>query len=362
MINTPLPRSGTPGRVLTSTVALLPNPHKPFCILSVAGGGTSVLAAARALAELENDIGWPLRRRFDLLAGTSAGSILILAIAAAIPMQAFADAWSNGIGGIFSNTSAPKGRAATLAALASSLIRSRHDGTALRAWLSKAWPDAVKVGHLPARVMVPAVDLTEGVARVLRSHHLPHHRHAACWSVKDLALASSAAPVFLPIHRAEGSAWADGGLFANSPDTLALMEAIGPLHVPLNNVHMLSMGSAWKMDSVPGIGPPLHWGAKDWARGQRILKTVMFAQQGMSIEHASHALGSRHWRWQARPTQEEARRLAIDSADEGSRAAFERMGFELWDREKSGPAAQFLAHHIAPKPVLGPMEVFSIQS
>jgi uncharacterized protein len=331
----------------------LPKPGRTFTVLSLDGGGGSVLAAARALAHLEERVGWPLRRRFDLLAGTSAGGILALAIASAIPLHAFANAWAHSLPGIFPSSSAPKGIAATLAGLARSLLRPRHDGTGLRQWLAYPFPDGLLVGDLPARVLVPATDLTEGRARVLRTHHAPGRRHVAHWQVRDLALATSAAPIFLPVHRAHGHAWADGGLFANSPNTLALMEAIGPLQVPVERIHMLSVGANWGMSKVDGQGPPLLWGAREWATGQRIVKTVMQTQQGVAIETAMRVLGARHHRWEAMPTPQEAQILGLDSSDPAAIVALERMGQALWAQVAGEPIVDLLAQHTAPKPVLG---------
>jgi len=53
----------------------------PFRILSLDGGGIRGLVAARMLAAIEKQINQPLNEYFDLIAGTSTGSILASAIA-----------------------------------------------------------------------------------------------------------------------------------------------------------------------------------------------------------------------------------------------------------------------------------------
>ena len=60
--------------------------EKPFRILALAGGGYLGLYTATVLAELEARAGEPLGRRFDLIAGTSVGGILAIALAYEIPM------------------------------------------------------------------------------------------------------------------------------------------------------------------------------------------------------------------------------------------------------------------------------------
>ncbi len=53
----------------------------PFRILSLDGGGIRGIVAAKMLATIEEKIGQPLHEYFDLIAGTSTGSILAAAIA-----------------------------------------------------------------------------------------------------------------------------------------------------------------------------------------------------------------------------------------------------------------------------------------
>jgi uncharacterized protein len=55
--------------------------NMPFRILSLDGGGIRGLVAARMLAAIENQINQPLNEYFNLIAGTSTGSILASAIA-----------------------------------------------------------------------------------------------------------------------------------------------------------------------------------------------------------------------------------------------------------------------------------------
>ena len=52
-----------------------------FQVLALSGGGFRGLYTAKVLADIEDEIGAPIARRFDLIAGTSVGGILALAIA-----------------------------------------------------------------------------------------------------------------------------------------------------------------------------------------------------------------------------------------------------------------------------------------
>ncbi len=59
-----------------------------FRILSLSGGGYLGLYTAVLLERLEHKLGEPLGRRFDLIAGTSVGGLLALALAFEVPMAA----------------------------------------------------------------------------------------------------------------------------------------------------------------------------------------------------------------------------------------------------------------------------------
>lgn len=61
-----------------------------FQILALSGGGYRGLYTATILAELERELGGPIARHFDLIAGTSIGGILALAIANEIPASSLA--------------------------------------------------------------------------------------------------------------------------------------------------------------------------------------------------------------------------------------------------------------------------------
>ena len=58
-----------------------------FQVLSLSGGGYRGLYTAKILADLEQEIGGPIAQRFDLIAGTSIGGILALAVAMEIPAE-----------------------------------------------------------------------------------------------------------------------------------------------------------------------------------------------------------------------------------------------------------------------------------
>ncbi|WP_457833194.1 patatin-like phospholipase family protein, partial [Staphylococcus aureus] len=61
--------------------------RKRFQILALSGGGYRGLFTAKVLADLEQEIGGPIAAKFDLIAGTSIGGILALAVAMEVPAE-----------------------------------------------------------------------------------------------------------------------------------------------------------------------------------------------------------------------------------------------------------------------------------
>ena len=65
----------------------IPRKEKEFRILALSGGGYLGVYTAALLADLEDRVGEPLGRRFDLIAGTSAGGILAVGLGYELPMR-----------------------------------------------------------------------------------------------------------------------------------------------------------------------------------------------------------------------------------------------------------------------------------
>jgi len=60
---------------------------KSFQILSLSGGGFLGLYTIKIIEKIEEDLGKPISHCFDLIAGTSIGGIVALALAAEIPAK-----------------------------------------------------------------------------------------------------------------------------------------------------------------------------------------------------------------------------------------------------------------------------------
>ena len=141
-----------------------------FRILSLAGGGYLGFYTACVLAELEEQAGEPLGRRFDLIAGTSVGGILAIALAFEIPMATIRSLFLEHGTRIFSARGLPSNPVSKLRDLTRSVLGPKYNGIALNKAL---------VTHLGRRTMaearhavvVPAVNITLSKTKVFKSPH-----------------------------------------------------------------------------------------------------------------------------------------------------------------------------------------------
>jgi patatin-like phospholipase/acyl hydrolase len=200
-----------PPTVLGSS-ARMSEPLDRFQILALSGGGFRGLYTAKVLADIEESIGAPVATRFDLLAGTSIGGILALALALEIPAAKMVRMFEKQGGQIFKRRFSLGGylRAPYTQASLGELLRS-DDLFGLRT-----------LGSCKHPVIVPAINYTTGRPVVFKTPHhhnfLRDHKHL----VADVALATSAAPGYFPRHVFGNSQYIDGGLFANAPGLLGV--------------------------------------------------------------------------------------------------------------------------------------------
>ncbi len=59
----------------------------------------------------------------------------------------------------------------------------------------------------------------------------------------DVALATSAAPVYFPAACVDDHRLIDGGVWANNPSVVSIAEAVSMLEIPLEAIRVLNIGT-----------------------------------------------------------------------------------------------------------------------
>jgi patatin-like phospholipase/acyl hydrolase len=285
-----------------------------FQILALSGGGYLGLYTAEILARLEEKAGRPLGRCFDLVAGTSVGGLLALAIAAEKPMSRVRDLFEERGTEIFSGRGRPK---LWWSDLRRSLLKPKYDAVALRKATEEVLGADTLLRAATHRVLIPSVNMTKGSVQMFKTAHHPSFDMDHRRKMVDIAMATSAAPTYFPLAEIDGSYFADGGLVANAPDLCALHEAREFLGQSPDELRVLSIGTTTTGFSLPrSIGRDL--GSLNWTARGRLFSTIVSAQQQMVDFMLKHQLGDRYLRIDARPGEEQQSDLALDVANDAA--------------------------------------------
>lgn len=298
--------------------------HTEFRILALSGGGYLGLYTAVVLAQLEQKLGEPLGRRFDLIAGTSVGGILAMALAFEVPMAAIVEIFRSRGAEVFSARALPSGAMTRLIDLTRSVMGPKYSGAALRDELHKHFGDQT-LEQARHAVVIPAVDVTRSETKVFKTPHVEASRGDESCKVVDIVMATSAAPAYFPSVTIAGRLYADGGLFAVAPDQVALHEAEHFMRVDPARVRMVSIGTA-TAGYQPTEKADAEAGAVGWLTDGRLILTLISVQQQHVQAIMEDRLGERYLRLDARWPAKAG--LGIDVATPAATTLLERLALK----------------------------------
>lgn len=265
-----------------------------FRILALSGGGYLGLYSAAVLAGLEEQVGEPIGRRFDLVAGTSVGGIIAAAVAFELPLAPLVRFFRDRGTEVFSPRALPGGTVGRLIDLSRSVLGPKYGNATLRAALEERLGTATFAQALHP-LLLPAVNVTRGQTKVFKTPHAEASRGDERVRVADAVLGACAAPAYFPSVSIGGALYADGGLFAVAPDQVALHEAEHFMGIDIERVRMLSIGTA-TAGYRPAEGVDADAGAVGWLSGGRLILTLIAAQQQHVQAMMEDRLGARYLR------------------------------------------------------------------
>ncbi|MDX0518900.1 CBASS cGAMP-activated phospholipase [Sinorhizobium medicae] len=322
---------------------------KRFNILSLSGGGYLGLYTIAVLSQLEEELGRPIASSFDLIAGTSIGGIIALGLAHEVKAKVMEDAFLRDGSRIFSDRPVPTGRVGQFLDILRYILKPKYDPRHLRTTITDLVGAETKIGDLRHRVLVPTVNLTKGGPQVFKTPHHATFTRDQRLRVADVAMATSAAPTYFPIAEVEHSLYADGGLFANSPDSLAVHEAEHFLDVEPKDVHVMSIGTTTSSFSfADATGRRL--GIYGWAKDQRLVSVILASQQKVSDYMLGHRLGSRYLRLDTEQSPDQTQHLALDVATESAQRTIRGLATATVRANINSPVLRGFFEHRAPDP------------
>ena len=224
---------------------------KPFRVLCLDGGGMRGVYQAAYLATFAGrvakqlnmaDAALDIGTAFDLIVGTSTGGIVASALAKGIPLQGVQDLYSEYGSKIF-----PYQRLRSTPIIGNYLIRNfgfglRKGERALREALSLKL-GTTTMGDVMAKrsiaLAIPTLDLNRHAAVVFKTRHLSRlNGRDDLRTLVDVCMASTSAPILRSMAQldepggdgATTATYVDGGLWANNPGLIGMMEAVEILH------------------------------------------------------------------------------------------------------------------------------------
>ena len=242
-----------------------------FQVLALEGGGLKGIFAAATLAGLEADFGTRIVDHFDLITGTSTGGLIALGLGSGLSAQDVVDFYLDEGRKIF-----PTSRRRRLRRL-----RRPYDPAPLRSALVSKFGDRT-LADSAVRLAIPSFDQTSNDVYLFRTPHHPNLRRDRRERLVDVALATTAAPTFLPAHHLDGLRLIDGGVWANNPTMVGVVEALATCAVPQEQVHVLTVGTTTEVvhrSNRLDDGSPIRW----------VRTIVEVALRGQALAASNHA-------------------------------------------------------------------------
>jgi len=262
---------------------------KKFNILSIDGGGIRGVFPAMFLANLEAElkgkglIKTHIYEHFQLITGASTGGIIAIALALGMPALEMYHLYLDNAQKIFGKK---RGKLFTY-------WHSAHERTFLEDLIRGEFK---KLGNgkdpilkdCKTAICVPIYDLVAGKPSVLKSNYHPAFVRDYHIPAYQAALATSAAPTYYDPFSSRYTDLkgieqpftnkVDGGVFANNPSLMAIIEAQKAFNVELGDLQVLSLGTGHQKftDSCDRS----NWGLKYWIvnRRKRIIELFMQGQ------------------------------------------------------------------------------------
>ncbi len=249
-------------------------------ILVIDGGGIKGVFPCAFLSEIEKSIQKPVSCYFDLIVGTSTGGIIALALGLGLPASEILQFYKKEGPKIFEGNG--------WLCKAMSLFRAKYRSDNLRIALQKVFHDR-KLGSSSKRLVIPSLNFETGEVYVWKTPHHERFERDYKADVVSVALATSAAPSYLPTHRsADGVPLIDGGVWANNPMLVAAIEAVTVLNWNRTTVDMLSIGCTTPPFSG-GLGRWRGLGKAYWC--YKAVDTLMTAQSNSAVGMSELLIG-----------------------------------------------------------------------
>lgn len=338
---------------------------KPYRVLSIDGGGVRGLYTACLLhglaqrvarttgqtTEKNLDIG----NAFDMIVGTSTGAILATALAAGRPLEEVIDLYKSKAKEIFPSPTPPS---SSKAKLYKWIWKHKSTTSGSASKLRSALTDVLgteTVGEMFSRrnisLCVPTIDAETQKAWVFKTPHDQENNRLQRdnnYKLVDVCMSSASAPIVLPLHKvsdpnssSQNSNWfVDGGLWANNPVMVALVEALS--FAPKDaSIELISVSTCPPFKAPPVEDKYAERGILAWKAGLGIVEMGLDAQSSaysyMAKALTDHMNGRIRYIRLSDPSVDEniSRELTLDNPSDKALEALVKLASRAVDQNMS---------------------------
>ena len=207
---------------------------------------------AAFLAQIVEATGQRIVDNFDLVVGTSTGGIIALGVGLGVSCAEIVEFYRRYGPKVFGQAGRTWARRTVAAAWRGmrGLVTSKHAPDALLAALREVFGER-RLGESATRLVIPAWSSDTRHPCLFKTAHHPRFEVDYKRQAVDIAMATAAAPTYLPAHPVDGVDFVDGGTWANNPATVAAVESVSVLDWAVENTLMLSLGCTDEAVVVP---------------------------------------------------------------------------------------------------------------
>jgi len=225
-----------------------------FNILSLDGGGVKGIVSARILDLIQTKLGIDIYNYFDLIVGTSTGSIIASTLATNGDISKVVIEYEKQAPKIFKKN-----------IIRHSCFFSKYSSKALEHFLYKEFSD-ITLGEIRKPLIINATNVITNEVHLLKSNYQSSIRPEDY--VRDgnvplykAILASCAAPTYFDPVKIDEYLLCDGGLWANNPALVGYTESLRNFDISPIKIKILSLGTGLHNKSLPQSSlSKIHWG------------------------------------------------------------------------------------------------------
>ena len=241
-----------------------------FNILTVDGGGIRGIIPAHILNSIVTKLKINLDENFQMLAGTSTGSIIVAGLACEISTGDIVQFYKNISDKIF------KKNFSCWPEKYKPAFHSLYNNANLKKFLKEMFENK-KLGDIKKPLLIPSTDIGNGSVHVFKSNYCDDFTRDTDVLICDAVLASCSAPTFFDPVIVEEYTLADGGIWANNPSLAAFIDAQCKLNAPIDKIKILSIGTG-HAKSFYGTDLDKKWGLLNGWKNKEFIQFILSLQ------------------------------------------------------------------------------------